>query len=123
MEYLAEQVAHEIARNPEFHHCVVGSTEDESVHKALNDRSLSLSMVLSFSYKLFNSCLENLFNFTRSTNRPALVGKFRATLNYLLLLSIFTSNDDSTVDWNKLTGGKASDAKLLEALIRKNPKS
>ena len=98
------------------------STEDESVHKVLNDRSLSLSMVLSFSYKLFNSCLESLSNFTRSTNKPALVGKFRATLNFLLLLSIFTSNDDSTVDWNKLTGGKASDAKLFEALNKEKIK-
>ncbi|EAZ63100.2 predicted protein [Scheffersomyces stipitis CBS 6054] len=98
------------------------STEDESVHKVLNDRSLSLSMVLSFSYKLFNSCLESLSNFTRSTNKPALVGKFRATLNFLSLLSIFTSNDDSTVDWNKLTGGKASDAKSFEALNKEKIK-
>ncbi|KAK6197551.1 Vta1 like-domain-containing protein [Scheffersomyces amazonensis] len=92
------------------------NNEDESVQKALNDKSISISLVLSFAYKLFNSCLEDLSQISRSTNRPALVGKFRATLVFLSLLSVFTGdkNADSVIDWEKLTGGKAANAQLFE---------
>ncbi|KAK6455549.1 Vta1 like-domain-containing protein [Scheffersomyces xylosifermentans] len=98
------------------------STEDESLHKALNEKSLAISVVLSFSYKLFNSCLESLSNYSRTTNKAALVGKFRATLNFLSLLSIFTNNEDPSVDWSKLTGGKASDSKQFETLNKEKIK-
>jgi vacuolar protein sorting-associated protein VTA1 len=95
---------------------------DESVQQALADKSISLSIVLSFSYKLFNSCLETLSNYTRAVNKQALIGKLRATINFLTILSTFVNGDDSTIDWKKLTGGKANTAAEFDNLNKEKIK-
>ncbi|CUM68388.1 uncharacterized protein PRCAT00006111001 [Priceomyces carsonii] len=79
--------------------------DDEGLHKVLKDKNLSTGIVMSFSYKLFNSCLEELGNFKR-TRKLELVQKIRATINFLSLLGIF-ANEESGVDFKKLTGDKA----------------
>ncbi|KAG7663988.1 uncharacterized protein J8A68_002489 [[Candida] subhashii] len=96
------------------------STEDEELHKVLQNSNLSIQIVISFSYKLFNSCLENLNNLTRSTNKDALIGKFRATLNFLSLVSVFKGAEG--IDWGKLSGGKAENWQDFDALNKQKIK-
>lgn len=93
---------------------------DESVQKALADKSISLSLVLSFSYKLFNSCLETLSNYTRAVNKQALMGKLRATINFLTILTTFVNSED--IDWPKLTGGKAANAAEFDKINKEKVK-
>lgn len=83
-------------------------TEDESLHKVLNDKTLSLSAVMSFAYQIFNQCLQDLQRYD-GTTKPQLVSKFKAALNFMNLLSIFTNSTD-VIDYSKLTGGKATDS-------------
>ena len=84
------------------------ATEDESLHKVLNDKTLSLSAVMSFAYQIFNQCLQDLQRYD-GTTKPQLVSKFKAGLNFMNLLSIFTNSRD-VIDFSKLTGGKATDS-------------
>lgn len=81
------------------------STEDESLVKVLNDKSLSLGAVMSFSYTIFNQCLQELQKYN-GTNKAQLVSKFKAGLNFMSLLSVFT---EDSIDYAKLTGAKAND--------------
>mmetsp|Transcript_2850 Transcript_2850/g.2772 ORF Transcript_2850/g.2772 Transcript_2850/m.2772 type:complete len:425 (+) Transcript_2850:84-1358(+) len=90
------------------------STEDESLHKVLNDKTLSLSAVMSFAYQLFNQCLQDLQKYD-GTTKPQLVSKFKAGLNFMNLLSIFTNSSDA-IDYSKLTGGKATDSNSFAEL-------
>ncbi|ODV77941.1 DUF605-domain-containing protein [Suhomyces tanzawaensis NRRL Y-17324] len=99
---------------------IKNSNEDEGVNKALNDKAISASIVLSFAYKLFNSCLEGISQYSRTTNKAALVGKFRATLVFLSLLDVFVQNPE--VDWEKLSGGKATTGSEFEALNKEKIK-
>lgn len=89
--------------------------ENEGLHKVLNDKNLSLSVVMGFSYKLFNSCLEDLSKYDGS-NKPQLVVKFRACLNFLTLLGIFYNKPDESIDYSKFSGGKANDAQSFGAI-------
>lgn len=84
------------------------ATEDESLHKVLNDKTLSLSAVMSFAYQIFNQCLQDLQRYD-GTTKAQLVSKFKAGLNFMNLLSIFTNSAD-VIDFSKLTGGKATDS-------------
>ncbi|CUM46247.1 uncharacterized protein AC631_00061 [Debaryomyces fabryi] len=90
------------------------STEDESLHKVLNDKTLSLSAVMSFAYQIFNQCLQDLQRYD-GTTKPQLVSKFKAGLNFMNLLSIFTNSSDA-IDYSKLTGGKATDSNSFAEL-------
>lgn len=84
------------------------ATDDESLRKVLNDKTLSLSAVMSFAYQIFNQCLQDLQRYD-GTTKPQLVSKFNACLNFMNLLSIFTNSAD-VIDYSKLTGGKATDS-------------
>lgn len=84
------------------------ATENESLHKVLNDKTLSLSAVMSFAYQIFNQCLQDLQRYD-GTTKLQLVSKFKAGLNFMNLLSIFTNSAD-VIDYSKLTGGKAVDS-------------
>ncbi|EER33031.1 conserved hypothetical protein [Candida tropicalis MYA-3404] len=77
---------------------------DENLHKILNDKQLSFNLVFSFSYKLFNSCLEGLSEITQD-NKLQLIGKFKATLNFLNVLEVFKNSE---INWIQITGGKAN---------------
>lgn len=76
------------------------STEDEGLNKALNDKTISLTLVMEFTFKLFNSCLQDLSNYD-GTNKFQLVGKFKACLNFMNLLSIFYNKPDASINWEK----------------------
>lgn len=99
---------------------IKNSTEDENLHQALQNPNLSIPVVISFAYKLFNSCLENLNNLTRATNKSALVGKFRATLNFLSLCSVFKGAEG--IEWGKLSGGKADNWQQFDELNKQKIK-
>lgn len=96
------------------------NTEDESLHKVLNDKSLSLSAVMSFAYQIFNQCLRDLQMYD-GTTKAQLVSKFRAGLNFMALLGVFTNAGDG-LDYAKLTGGKATDAASFEELNKSKVK-
>ncbi|RCK64168.1 Vacuolar protein sorting-associated protein VTA1 [Candida viswanathii] len=76
---------------------------DENLHKVLNDKQVSFGVVFAFAYKLFNSCLEGLLVLTKDS-QAALVGKFKATLNFLNVLEVFKNSE---IAWAEVTGGKA----------------
>ncbi|EGW32443.1 uncharacterized protein SPAPADRAFT_61511 [Spathaspora passalidarum NRRL Y-27907] len=94
------------------------STDDENLHKVLQDKNLSITVVLTFAYKLFNSCLESLNGLTRA-NKAATIQKFRATLTFLQVLSIFNSEE---IEWSKLTGGKADSFAEFDGLNKEKIK-
>lgn len=95
--------------------------EDEALHKVLSDKNLSISVVLTFAYKLFNSCLESVSNY-KGYEKVSLAQKMRATLNFLQVLSVFTGNEEFDIDYAKLTGGKASTPSEFEILNKEKIK-
>ena len=95
--------------------------ENEGLHKALSDKNISLGIVMEFSYKIFNSCLEELSQYDGS-NKLQLIGKFRACLNFMNLLSIFYNKPDERIEWAKYTGGKAKDHLEFEKLNKEKLK-
>lgn len=100
---------------------IKNNTEDEDFHKILNNKQLSLNVALSFTYKLFNSCLETLLNLTSSKQQQsALISKMKATLNFLSLLAVFKSLED--IDWEKISGGKANDWDSFDKLNKEKIK-
>ncbi|CAH2352927.1 hypothetical protein CLIB1423_08S04302 [[Candida] railenensis] len=95
--------------------------ENEGLHRALSDKNISLGIVMEFSYKIFNSCLEELSQYDGS-NKLQLIGKFRACLNFMNLLSIFYNKPDERIEWAKYTGGKAKDHLEFEKLNKEKLK-
>ncbi|KAK6463732.1 Vta1 like-domain-containing protein [Scheffersomyces coipomensis] len=132
LEYILSNKLHTTSKEVEFFtiqllddtESIKQNNEDESIQTALNDKSTSITLVLSFSYKLFNSCLEDISQITRATSKPALIGKFRATLVFLSLLSIFTNDKtaNTSIDWEKISGGKAVEAKQFDDLNKEKIK-
>lgn len=82
--------------------------DDESVQKVLASKQLSFNLVFVFAFKLYNSCLEELS--TPGYNKKQLVGKFRAALNFWLLLKIFSGDDETEIDFAATTAGKCNSA-------------
>lgn len=86
--------------------------DDESVVKALSDRTISFSIVSTFAYKLFNGCLTAINNYSKSTNTANLIAKLRATVSFLSILSLFA---DADIDWAKATGGQCLSSEDFQA--------
>lgn len=70
----------------------------EELKEVLENKQLSATAVVLFAYKLFNQCV--------SDDGPNVVAKIRATINFLTVLKVFENNEG--IDWEKLTGGKAT---------------
>lgn len=87
---------------------IKNSHEDENVQQVLADRQISMNMVFVFAFKLFNGCLEYLSNYDGS-NKIQLASKLRATINFMSVLSVFTGDEDGSLDFSKTTGGKCGD--------------
>ncbi|RLV84225.1 hypothetical protein JA9_005071 [Meyerozyma sp. JA9] len=83
----------------------IKNSEDESVRKVLNDKMLSISAVVTFAYKLYNSCLSGLTTYD-ATKKSATVAKMRAALNFMTLVGMF--GDDGGIDFGQLTAGRAT---------------
>lgn len=90
---------------------------DEDVTKVLNDKNLSISLVLNFALKIFNQCLNDLSNY--DGNKIPLMSKIKACLNFLGLIELFKKDD---VDWSKLSGGKADDFESFDKLNKERTK-
>lgn len=93
------------------------SEEDETIHQVLNNKQLSINTVFSFSFKIFNSSLQDLSNYD-GLNKGAILSKFRAAIDFLSLITIFTENDDSTIDYGKITGGKCTTNEEFDKFIK-----
>lgn len=91
---------------------------DDLISNILNDKDLSISIVLSFTLKIYNQCLSDIQNYD-GTNKGQLVSKFKACINFLDLISVF-ENDD--INWDKLTNGKASTYQEFERLNKDRSK-
>lgn len=82
----------------------IKNSDDEAITKVLQDKTLSLSVLLNFTLKIFSESLQELSQYTGDKyQKVKLIGKFKACLNFLKLLEIF-KNDD--IDFSKLTNGK-----------------
>lgn len=85
----------------------IKNSDDESIKKVLMDKTLSISVMLNFSLKIFNESLDELTRYSGDRyQKMKLISKFKACLNFLKLLEIF-KNDD--IDYAKLTNGKLHD--------------
>lgn len=83
----------------------IKNSEDESIRKVLNDKMLLISAVVTFAYKLYNSCLSGLTTYD-ATKKSATVAKMRAALNFMTLVGMF--GDDGGIDFGQLTAGRAT---------------
>lgn len=109
LEYILSNKIHTVSKENELFtvklldstELIKNSTENESLHKILTDKSLSISVIFTFVLRLFNSCLTSLQQLTQ-LNRSDVIGKFKVTLEFFQLFSIFES--ESSIDWSKLSG-------------------
>ncbi|KAI5951025.1 hypothetical protein KGF54_004099 [Candida jiufengensis] len=99
---------------------IKNKSEDENLKQVLNDKDLSFGYIFKFAYKLFNSCLEILNNYQLSFKNQ-IIGKFRATMCFLNILSIFESSKDE-IDFTKFTGGKVNNWKEIDELNKEKLK-
>ena len=83
----------------------IKNSEDERIRKVLNDKMLLISAVVTFAYKLYNSCLSGLTTYD-ATKKSATVAKMRAALNFMTLVGMF--GDDGGIDFGQLTAGRAT---------------
>ena len=83
----------------------IKNSEDESIRKVLNDKMLLISAVVTFAYKLYNSCLSGLTTYD-ATKKSATVARMRAALNFMTLVGMF--GDDGGIDFGQLTAGRAT---------------
>lgn len=102
--------------------------ESQDFQKVLNDKKLSIQIVMTFAFKLFNNCMESVTKYTG--DQAGVASKIRATLVFLSLLRLFDENEDdisgatqgkitTTEEWRKLYGTKVKVLKLqLSKLIR-----
>lgn len=81
----------------------IKNSEDEGTRKVLNDKTLLVTAVVGFAYKLYNSCLAGLQTYDVS-KKAATVAKMRAALNFMTLVGMF--QDDGGVDFAQLTPGR-----------------
>lgn len=93
------------------------SEDDETIHQVLNNKQLSINTVFSFSFKIFNSSLQDLSNYD-GLNKGALLSKFRASIDFLTLISIFTESNDSSIEYGKITGGKCTTNVEFDTFIK-----
>lgn len=96
--------------------------------QVLNDKKLSIQVVMTFAFKLFNNCMESVTKY--NGDQAALASKIRATLVFLSLLKLFDENIEdinaatqgkvtTTEEWQKLYGSKSKVLKLqLSKLIK-----
>lgn len=88
------------------------NTDDEALSKILNLRQLSFNAVMSFAYRIFNSSLQELGKADEHhAQKRHLVSRLRAAITFMELLSVFTNEEDESIDFAKVTGGKAGNAK------------
>lgn len=126
LEYLLSNKHHTKSKeNQEF--CVsllddterLKNTEDEALSKILNLKQLSFNAVMSFAYRIFNSSLQELGKADEErTNKKHLISKLRASITFMELLSVFTNEEDESIDFAKVTGGKAGNAKEFENITK-----
>lgn len=78
---------------------------DEATVKVLEDKTLAASVILSFTLKIFNSCLAELNEF-QAIKKQLLVHKFKVCLYFFKLFELF--RNEASVDYRKLTNGKCT---------------
>lgn len=110
LEYILNNKLHkESKENEVFTITLLDLTEsfknegDEATIKVLEDKNLSVSMLMGFTLKIFNSCLTEL-NAYQISKKPQLVSKFRVCLNFFKLFELF--KNEASIDYSKLTNGK-----------------
>lgn len=125
LEYILNQKLHKVDQESEaFTIQLLDETEqmknnqDENLQKVLEDKNMAIKVVLNFSLKIFNGCLTDLNNYN-GLNKPALVSKIKACLNFLSLIDIF-KNDD--IDISGLTNGSFQDFSLFSSSINQKIK-
>lgn len=96
---------------------IKNSHEDEEVRAALADRQLSVNLVFAFGFRLFTSCLEDLSHYDGS-NKIQLASKFRAAINFLSVLKVFTGGDETSIDFSKTSGGKCATKDEFDAFVK-----
>jgi len=84
----------------------IKNSTDESIKNVLLNKTLSIGVVFTFAYKVFNSTMESLSAADQYTKQQ-LVGKIKASINFLTLLDTFSSDP---IDWSQLTNGKTTSA-------------
>lgn len=97
------------------------ANEDETLTKVLNDKQLSINMVFSFSFRIFNSSLTVLSKYDGSNeSKNSILSKLKASINFLSLLSVFFDNEDneSLIDYEKLTGGNCKNSSDFNKFIK-----
>lgn len=93
------------------------SHDDENVRAVLADRQLSVNLVFAFAFRLFTSCLEDLHHYDGS-NKIQLASKFRAAINFLSVLKVFTGSEDTSIDFRKTSGGKCATRDEFDGFIK-----
>jgi vacuolar protein sorting-associated protein VTA1 len=97
-----EEFTIELLENTE----AIKNSSDESIKNVLLNKTLSIGVVFTFAYKVFNSTMESLSAADQYT-KPQLVSKIKASMNFLTLLDTFSSD---SIDWSQLTNGKTTSA-------------
>lgn len=96
---------------------IKNSHEDEEVRAALVDRQVSLNLVFAFGFRLFTSSLEDLAHYD-GTTKVQLASKMRAVINFLSVLSVFTGEEDPSIDFSKTSGGKCANKDEFDAFVK-----
>ncbi|KAJ8144495.1 hypothetical protein OY671_002399 [Metschnikowia pulcherrima] len=97
------------------------SPDDESVHRVLASRQLSIDFVFVFAFKLYNSCLEDLSNYDGT--KPRLAQKLRATINFWSLFPLFAGDSGDPIDYAKTSGDQADSEDSFLAFTREKLKT
>ncbi|CAI5757273.1 unnamed protein product [Candida verbasci] len=102
LEYILQNKLHmESKENEGFTVELLDDTESmKKNEESLQEKQVSLVVVLSFAYKLFNQCLQDLKSLTKE-KKQATVKKFQAALNFLNILSVFQNSEE--IDWQKVS--------------------
>lgn len=97
----------------------IKNSDDEGLRSVLADKQLSINVVFAFGFKVFTSALEALSEYDGTKEaKGAILTKLRAATNFLTLLDIFTEDEDSAIDYAKLTGGKTPTVGEFKEFVR-----
>lgn len=93
--------------------------ETKKSNEALADKTLSASVLLTFTLKLFNSCMESLNKLTE-LNKPDTISKYKATLLFFTLFKTFESDQ---IDYKLLSNSSAASFSEFNDLNQKKVKA